>query len=176
MPNKKNDSGKKASSQRQKERRDFLKKVGSIGAVAAVGSLPLNAALGQETRQTVRPTQGGQATVRIDEKTGAVVLNHAAVRTIAGRLRDRIRRDPTLRRRFYANPREVLGSVGLNEEAQAEILRVDTDFRMQNSPFVDPSSLSFCFCTDCCCTGCCLTCWSTNKFDLGAGAVINPGP
>jgi hypothetical protein len=175
VPKKEIENDKKVSGQRQKERRDFLKKVGSIGAMAAVGaSLPLDKALGQGSRD-MRPPQGGQATAQIDTKTGAVVLNHVAVRTIAGRLRDRIKRDPTLRRRFYVNPREVLGSVGLNEEAQSEILRVDTDFKMRGSPFVDPSFLSFCFCTDCCCTGCCLTCWSTNKYDLGEN-VSNPAP
>lgn len=115
------------------------------------------------------------SSIGADTKTGAVVLSHSAVRAIAGKLRERIKKDVGLRRRFYANPREVLGSVGLNEETQSEILRVDHDFKMKDSPFVDPRNLSFCFCTDCCCTGCCLTCWSTNKFDLSA-KVSNPAP
>lgn len=147
---------------RQEERRDFLKKVGSIGAMAAVGAaLPVPESSAQESMQ-----KGREAYVNLDAKAGIVMLNHAAVRTIAGKLRDRIMKSQSLKRRFFANPRELLGAVGLNEEAQLEILRVDVDFKMRDSPFVNPAFLDFCFCTSCCCTGCCLTCWSTNKIDF----------
>ncbi|MGH9966454.1 MAG: twin-arginine translocation signal domain-containing protein [Pyrinomonadaceae bacterium] len=164
MATKKRENRKKGTTLRREERRDFLKKVGSIGAVAAIGaSLPSETAMAQETRSM---GQAGEPSVKLDAKYGVVALNHAAVRTIAGRLRDRMKKDRGLKRRFFVNPREVLGSVGLNEEAQLEILRVDADFKMRESPFVDAGFLDFCICTGCCCTSCCLTCWSTAKFDF----------
>ncbi len=160
MTSKKREEGTK-DDRRQEERREFLKKVGSIGAIAAVGaSLPVEESFAQ------MKAEGREPTVKLDAKAGVVTLNHAAVRAIAGKLRDRLKRSPSLRRRFFANPRELLGAVGLNEEAQLEILRVDADFKMRESPFVDAAFLDFCLCTGCCCTSCCLTCWSTSKIDF----------
>lgn len=166
MANKKRDGRKDdtrpAEDQRQEERREFLKKVGSIGAMAAVGAaLPVKESFAQPNTM-----QGREAYVSLNAKAGVIQMNHAAVRAVAGRLRDRMMKSPSLKRRFFANPRELLGAVGLNEEAQLEILRVDADFKMRDSPFVNPAFLDFCFCTSCCCTSCCLTCWSTNKFDF----------
>jgi uncharacterized protein YciI len=160
MATKKPSEDKKDDS-RQEERREFLKRVGSIGAIAAVGAtLPIDQTFAQQKSESRDPQ------VSLDAKSGVVMVNHAAVRAVAGKLRDRMKKSPSLRRRFFANPRELLGAVGLNEEAQLEILRVDADFKMANSPFVNPAFLDFCFCTSCCCTSCCLTCWSTSKMDF----------
>jgi hypothetical protein len=157
-----NDQTGTGEAQRQEERREFLKKVGSIGAIAAVGAaLPVKEGFTQPSSKQYR-----EASVSLNEKAGVITMNHAAVRAVAGKLRDRMMKSPSLKRRFFVNPRELLGAVGLNEEAQLEILRVDADFKMRDSPFVNAAFLDFCFCTSCCCTSCCLTCWSTNKIDF----------
>jgi hypothetical protein len=111
-----------------------------------------------EAAQPARVAPVGAARSAIDPELGVVVLNGPAIRKITTSLRERILKDPRLRARFYENPRAVLASVGLNDEIQAEILRVDRDFG--GSPFFDGGRLeNWCITTTCCCTNCCKTCW-----------------
>lgn len=150
-------NGKKQNDKRLQARREFIGKVGAIGALAVVSTSSAKIASGKsENVSQERPVVG------IDSKVGVVTLNHAAVRVIAQQLRVDMGKDSALKERFLENPREVLGSRGINEELQREILRVDTDFKSSESPFFAAKRNKWCITTRCCCTTCCLSCWFTN--------------
>jgi hypothetical protein len=103
-------------------------------------------------------TDGGtreeEMIARVDAN-GVVNLNARAIRAVVSRLSENMRRNAVLRERFFDNPRQVLGAVGLNEEIQNELLQ--NEFRLGNTPFFQSRLLGWCICTDCCTTSCCIT-------------------
>jgi hypothetical protein len=101
----------------------------------------------------------GSARAAIHPDLGVVALSGPAIRHITAKLRERMDKDPRLKARFQEDPRGVLASVGLNDEIQVEILRVDQDF--SGSPFLLGRLEDWCICTGCCCTSCCCTCCLT---------------
>jgi hypothetical protein len=130
---------------RDQEREEFLENLSEAAAP-------------QEAAQPARFAAAGGARSAVHPELGVVVLNGPAIRNITTNLRERMGKDPQLKARFYENPRAVLASVGLNEEIQSEILRVDRDFG--GSPFLAGGRLEdWCITTQCCCTSCCYSCW-----------------
>lgn len=127
---------------RQEERQSFLQNVEGKSSTSGFE---------QSTSSTRAPV------AKVDPAIGAVALNPTAIRLIAKRLRDEMSKNKTLRERFFEDPKAVLGSVGLNEEIQIELLRTEADFR--ESPFFGARLASWCITTECCCTSCCLSCW-----------------
>jgi hypothetical protein len=114
----------------------------------------------REAAQPMRFARAGGARSVVHPELGVLVPNGPAIRQITGKLQERILSDPQLQARFYENPRAVLASVGLNEEIQSEILRVDQDFA--GSPFFAGARVEdWCITTVCCCTSCCRSCWIT---------------
>lgn len=126
---------------RQQARRDFIKKVGTAaaGAAAVTGALAFKGgdarAQGRPTHDIqnkkietkpgnvrVAPVEQAGATATVDARTGVIVPNAAAVRLIVERLREKLAASEELKSQFRANPRLVLGSVGLNEDIQTELL------------------------------------------------------
>jgi hypothetical protein len=128
---------------RQEARARFIQ---NVGASASQPSTP------QTPPAHVEPRIAG-----VDVTSGVVALNASAIRTVAERLRDDMRRNAVLRERFFDNPRQVLGAVGLNEEIQNELLQ--NDFNLGNTPFSQVRLQEWCVTTQCCCTNCCLTSW-----------------
>lgn len=129
---------------RQQARRDFIKKVGTAaaGAAAVTGALafkdgdahaqgrppagPVVPGKRIETRPgdiKVTPVEQAGPAATVDERTGTIVPNAAAVRLITERLRERVQANGELRKQFESNPRLVLGSLGLNEDVQNELLQ-----------------------------------------------------
>jgi hypothetical protein len=134
-----------SEARRDEEREEFLTNLGE-------SSVP------QEAAQPGKFARVGTARAAVHPELGVVALNGPAIRNITAGLRERIAKDSQLKARFYENPRAVLASVGLNDETQAEILRVDQDFG--GSPFLGGGRLEdWCITTQCCCTSCCLSCW-----------------
>jgi hypothetical protein len=134
-----------------------------LRSITGDGRLNLDTSDSPTPEKAAQPTRfapAGSARAAVHPDLGVVALNGPAIRDITDRLRERILKDPQLKARFYDNPRAVLASAGLNDEIQAEILRVDRDFG--GSPFVGGGRLEdWCITTSCCCTGCCATCWIT---------------
>jgi hypothetical protein len=165
---KKNDSQTVSDRTRQEARRDFIKKVGAAAGAAAVTGAALSRqgadAVHAQTRETTpRPIGGRQQANKffeaekkpaaiVDPRAGVVVANAAGVRLVLNGLREKMKRDEALKRRFQDNPRQVLGSVGLNEEIQSEILRELPKLSTGGGEI----QASWCWCTGCCCTNCCL--------------------
>lgn len=129
--------------ERQEERQSFLQNVEGKSSIGGT-----EASISTKTKNPI---------AKVDISVGAVALNPSAIRVITRRLRDEMSRNKVLRERFFEDPKAVLGSVGLNEEIQTELLRSEVDF--QDSPFFGARLGDWCITTQCCCTSCCLTCW-----------------
>jgi hypothetical protein len=165
---KENDSQTVSDRARQEARRDFIKKVGVAAGAAAVTSTALSrhvsGTVHAQTRETTPGTEGRRQQANkffeaekkpaaiVDPGIGVVVANAAGVRLVLNSLRGKMKRDEGLKRRFQDNPRQVLGSVGLNEEIQSEILRELPKLNTGDTEI----KASWCWCTGCCCTNCCL--------------------
>lgn len=149
---------------RQKARRDFIKKVGSASVAAGAVVLTGDALLPQVTKRVHAQTaerqagkvgvefvrQGSQPVAAVDAGTGVVVPNAAAIRAVIAHLNDNLMQDAALKKEFSANPRLVLGGLGLNSEVQDEILKGTAGLRNVQQA----ASRKWCICTGCCITSC----------------------
>jgi hypothetical protein len=106
---------------------------------------------------TVSPDKGTEI-VKLPKDKSAVIKgflypSEKDIKSVVASLQRHIKTDPNMAKQFKRDPRRTLGSFGLNEDVQRELL--------QDMGLKTRASLEWCICTGCCdtcwCTGCCIT-------------------
>lgn len=90
--------------------------------------------------------------VKVQLIDGIIIPDLDTVRQMVSALKIRMEENPVLKSDFDRDPRGVLGSVGLSQDIQGEILKDDGNLNE-----IPEGCAVTCGMTGCACSGCCFT-------------------